>query len=71
MVGKAICRKLIFNTDVQLITRDRTELNLLDQAVQNFFQNERLDEMILCAGVGGIHANNTYPANFIYENLQI
>lgn len=73
MVGKAICRKLILNTDVQLITCDRSELDLLDQkAVQNFFENEPIDEVILCAAkVGGIHANNTYPANFIYENLQI
>ena len=73
MVGSAICRKLQQRLDVKIITRTRKELDLLDQsAVYDFINLEKPDEVILAAAkVGGIHANNTYPADFIYENLQI
>ena len=73
MVGSAIVRQLSEQTDVELIVRDRTQLNLLNQAeVQAFFENEEIDQVYLAAAkVGGIIANNTYPAEFIYENLMI
>ena len=73
MVGSAICRKLLKNSDVEVITRSRAELNLCDQnAVQDFMKTEKPDEVILAAAkVGGIHANHTQPAEFIYQNLQI
>ena len=73
MVGSAILRKLKVDGSIEVITRDRSELDLTDQgAVRTFFQTERPDAVILAAAkVGGIHANNTYPANFIYENLLI
>ena len=73
MVGSAICRKLQDKPDVEIITCSRDELDLCDQqAVHNFMQSEKPDEVILAAAkVGGIHANNTYPAEFIYQNLQI
>jgi len=72
MVGSAILR-LLNDQDVEIITKDRTELNLLNQvSVQNFFENEKIDQVYLAAAkVGGIYANITYPANFIYENLMI
>ncbi|WP_250154937.1 GDP-L-fucose synthase [Vibrio alginolyticus] len=71
MVGSAIVRQLKNRSDVEIVTRDRTELDLLDQkAVDTFFANENIDEVYLAAAkVGGIHANNTYPAEFIYQNL--
>jgi GDP-L-fucose synthase len=73
MVGSAIVRQLSEQTDVELIVRDRTQLNLLSQAeVQAFFEEENIDQVYLAAAkVGGIIANNTYPAEFIYENLMI
>lgn len=73
MVGSAICRQLQERADVELITRTRKELDLCDQtAVQEFMKSEKPDEVILAAAkVGGIYANNTYPAEFIYQNLQI
>ena len=73
MVGSAICRQLQTKSDVEIITRTREELDLCDQrAVREFMQSEKPDEVILAAAkVGGIHANNTYPADFIYQNLQI
>ena len=73
MVGSAICRKLQQQPDVKIITRTRKELDLFDQsAVHEFMNLEKPDEVILAAAkVGGIHANKTYPAEFIYENLQI
>ena len=73
MVGGAICRKLQLQPDVKLILRTRTELDLSKQsAVQEFMQEAKPDEIILAAAkVGGIHANQTYPGEFIYENLQI
>ncbi|PLC57438.1 GDP-L-fucose synthase [Photobacterium carnosum] len=71
MVGSAIVRQLSQCDNVEIITRTRNELDLLNQqAVNDFFANERIDEVYLAAAkVGGIHANNTYPADFIYENL--
>ena len=73
MVGSAICRQLQKKSDVEIITRTRDELDLCDQrAVRQFMQLEKPDEVLLAAAkVGGIHANNTYPAEFIYQNLQI
>ena len=57
----------------EIITRDRNELDLLNQSqVLDFFKNEKIDQVYLAAAkVGGIYANNTYPAEFIYENLMI
>ena len=73
MVGSAICRQLQKQSDVEIITRTRDDLDLCDQsAVHEFMKKEKPDEVILAAAkVGGIHANNTYPAEFIYQNLQI
>ncbi len=73
MVGGAIVRRLKSRGGVDVITRTRAELDLTDQhAVRQFMQEERPDSVILAAAkVGGIHANNTYPAEFIYENLMI
>ena len=73
MVGSAICRQLQKKFDVEIITRTRDELDLCDQrAVHEFMQSEKPDEVIIAAAkVGGIHANNIYPAEFIYQNLQI
>ena len=73
MVGSAICRQLQTQLDVEIITCTRQELDLCNQAaVHEFMTIERPDEVILAAAkVGGIYANNTYPAEFIYQNLQI
>lgn len=73
MVGGAIMRQLQARGETQVVTRTHAELDLTDQAaVREFFQAERPDVVILAAAkVGGIHANNTYPADFIYENLMI
>ena len=73
MVGSAICRQLEKKSDVEIITCNREELDLCDQlAVHEFMKSAKPDEVILAAAkVGGIHANNTYPAEFIYQNLQI
>jgi nucleoside-diphosphate-sugar epimerase len=75
MVGGAILRRLAAREGGRqsLITRGRDELDLTDQAaVRRFMEAERPDVVILAAAkVGGIHANNTYPAAFIYENLMI
>lgn len=77
MVGGAILRKLQQRKHegdtVELVTQTRSELDLTDQgAVRSFMQAERPDVVILAAAkVGGIHANNSYPAEFIYENLMI
>ena len=72
MVGGAILRQLQARGD-EVITRTHAELDLTDQAaVRGFMQGERPDCVILAAArVGGIHANDTYPADFIYENLMI
>ncbi|HDK8884997.1 TPA: NAD-dependent epimerase/dehydratase family protein, partial [Escherichia coli] len=66
MVGSALVRNLETRNDVELILKTRQELNLLDQqAVNNFFKTEDIDEVYLSAAkVGGIMANNTYPADF-------
>ncbi|WOI38078.1 GDP-L-fucose synthase [Alteromonas sp. CI.11.F.A3] len=73
MVGAALVRQLEKRSDVQLITRARSELDLINQSdVSAFFAENKIDEVYLAAAkVGGIHANNTYPAEFIYENLMI
>lgn len=73
MVGSAIVRQLEQLGGVEIITRTRDELNLLSQAdVAYFFETENIDQVYLAAAkVGGIVANNTYPAEFIYENLTI
>lgn len=77
MVGSSITRQLevrkAAGESIELITRTRAELDLTNQAkVRAFMQDERPDVVILAAAkVGGIHANNTYPADFIYENLVI
>ncbi|MEL8679251.1 NAD-dependent epimerase/dehydratase family protein, partial [Escherichia coli] len=73
MVGSAICRELSLRDDVELITKTHTELDLTKQIdVQTFFENDNIDQVYLAAAkVGGIHANNTYPAEFIYQNLMI
>ena len=73
MVGSAIVRLLQARGYENILTAGRDELNLLDQqAVQAFFQANQIDQVYLAAAkVGGIHANNTYPADFIYENLMI
>jgi nucleoside-diphosphate-sugar epimerase len=72
MVGSAIVRKLQ-SRGVDTVTRPRSELDLLDRsAVRQFLQEERPDAIILAAAkVGGIHANDAYPAEFIFENLAI
>ena len=72
MVGSAIMRQLK-KQDIEIITKTRKELNLLNhQDVHNFFKNKKIDEIYLAAAkVGGIYANNTYPADFIYQNLMI
>lgn len=73
MVGSAIIRQLEAHGYANIITRTRSELDLTNQkAVVDFFQNEKIDQVYLAAAkVGGIVANNTYPADFIYENLMI
>lgn len=73
MVGSALVRHLQKDPNVNLITATRGELDLTNQAaVQGFFLQHRIDQVYLAAAkVGGIHANNEYPAEFIYENLMI
>jgi GDP-L-fucose synthase len=72
MVGSAILRKLK-NTHNKIVVADKKKINLLDQkSVLSFFKKNKFDEVYLCAAkVGGIHANNTYVAEFIYQNLEI
>nr|ALK44166.1 GDP-L-fucose synthetase [Colwellia sp. C1] len=73
MVGSAIVRQLEASGHTNIITRTRSELDLTNQqAVLEFFQSEKIDQVYLAAAkVGGIIANNNYPADFIYENLMI
>ena len=73
MVGSALFRQLRSEGDVELINRTHSELDLTNQAeVRDFFSSEGIDEVYLAAAkVGGIQANNTLPAEFIYENLMI
>jgi len=73
MVGSAIVRNLQAQGYFNIITRIHSELDLTNQAaVETFFKTEKPDQVYLAAAkVGGIHANNTYPAQFIYENLMV
>ena len=73
LVGSAIVRQLEARGFTNLLMRTRKELDLTNQAaVQAFFKNEQPDYVIHAAGkVGGIHANNTYPADFIYQNIMM
>ena len=73
MVGSAILRQLAGHEGHKIVTRTHAELDLTTQpAVRDFMQSEQPDVVILAAAkVGGIHANNTYPADFIYQNLMI
>ena len=73
MVGSAIVRNLQAKGFKNLVVRTHTELDLTNQAaVQAFFEQEKPDQVYLAAArVGGIHANNAYPAEFIYDNLMV
>lgn len=73
MVGSAIARRLAAEPQVELVVRASSELDLTNQAaVSAFFADERIDQVYLAAArVGGIRANDTYPAEFIYRNLMI
>jgi GDP-L-fucose synthase len=73
MVGSAIVRALKAQGHHEIVTRTHVELDLTNQlAVEAFFQTEKPDQVYLAAAkVGGIYANNTYPAEFIYQNLMI
>ena len=73
LVGSALLRQLDAQGYTKIVTRTHAELDLTDQtAVANFFKAEQPEYVILAAAkVGGIHANNTYPAEFIHENLSI
>ncbi len=72
MVGSALVR-LLQDQNVEILTRDRSQLDFLEQKkVQYFFKNQKIDQVYLAAAmVGGIYANNNYPADFIYKNLMI
>ena len=73
MVGAAVVRALASNNAGEIITRSRDELDLTNQSdVDKFFSQQRPHTVVFCAGkVGGIHANNSYPADFIYQNLMM
>ena len=73
MVGSSIKRLLAKDNKIRLISSSRESLNLINQKqVSDFFRKNKIDEVYLAAAkVGGIHANNTYPAEFIYNNLMI
>jgi GDP-L-fucose synthase len=73
MVGSALLQQLKRQGYEHLITRTHSELDLIDQrAVEDFFKSEKIGAVFLAAAkVGGIHANNTYRADFIYQNLMI
>ena len=73
LVGSAIVRTLAAQGHTNIVTRTHAELELTDQAqVREFFRTERIDQVYLAAArVGGIHANNTYPAEFIYDNMMV
>jgi GDP-L-fucose synthase len=73
LVGSAIVRALRAQGHTDIVTRSHKELELTDQAqVREFFRSERIDQVYLAAAkVGGIHANNTYPADFIYDNMMV
>ena len=73
MVGSAICRQLSQRDDIELVVKTHKELDLTVQKdVDAFFEQEKIDQVYLAAAkVGGIYANNTFPAEFIYQNLMI
>ena len=73
LVGSAILRQMVSQDFKNLIVRNHNDLDLTNQnSVKEFFKKERPDYVILAAAkVGGIHANNTYPADFIYKNIMI
>lgn len=73
LVGSAIVRTLRAQGHANIVTRSHRDLELTDQArVRAFFRDERIDQVYLAAArVGGIHANNTYPAEFIYDNMMV
>lgn len=73
MVGRALCRTLSADSEVELLTVEKAQLDLTDQnAVRHFFKTNAVDEVYLAAAkVGGIHANQHYPASFILDNLLI
>ena len=73
MVGSAICRQLSLRDDIELVVKTHKELYLTVQKdVDGFFAQEKIDQVYLAAAkVGGIYANNTFPAEFIYQNLMI
>jgi len=73
MVGSAIVKLLKKKKSIHLITRNKKDLDLTNQSdVKYFFKQEKIDQVYLAAAkVGGIYANNTYPAEFIYENIMI
>ena len=73
MVGSSLIRLLSQNRDIDLVFESKRELDLTNQAATNdFFAKHKFDHVYLAAArVGGINANNTYPANFIYENIMI
>jgi GDP-L-fucose synthase len=73
LVGSAIVRALAARGHTNVVTRSHAELELTDQSqVREFFRTERIDQVYLAAArVGGIHANNTYPAEFIYDNMMV
>ncbi|MBP6700837.1 MAG: GDP-L-fucose synthase [Halioglobus sp.] len=73
MVGSALVRQLSQDPNNEIVTRTRAELDLThQQGVADFFDSAKIDEVYLgAAKVGGIYANNTYPAEFIYDNLMV
>jgi GDP-L-fucose synthase len=73
MVGSAIVRNLVSKGYRNIVTRTHAEMDLTDQfTVAKFFEQEKPDQVYLAAAkVGGIHANNTFPAEFIYDNLMV
>lgn len=73
MVGAAVARKLTAQSETDVIVKTRQELDLVNQqAVSEFFSSERPDGVVFAAArVGGIHANSTYPAEFIYQNVMM
>ena len=73
MVGSSLVKLLQKDKNVKIILKDKKKLNLINQSsVYNFFKSEKIDQIYIAAAkVGGIHANNNFPAEFIYENLMI
>ena len=74
LVGSAICKELEFSSgEFSIVKKERRELDITNrEQVRHFFKNERPEWVFLCAAkVGGIHGNNTYPADFLLENLKI